>query len=204
MNIRHRFIHRAYDLDFRGLAGRIAVITCAGRVVDIGFAARIRFELHGQLDFMERTGCNVAQLQGEHLVCKAPLIVQDAVHIDVILQHRRYHRRIQRVFQHDIFPRFLAVVANNNRKSRHFLLVGRALADVYHRLIYVFRDIKAGGVSRVLRLHLRDGHTVVGRRAAAVVTGHGDAVLQHCTSRFVKHLYIEGHGHALACREVAH
>ena len=203
MDTCNRVKNRTNHFDFRRFSGGITVISFADRVVDVCLAACVSLKLDGQCDRMRLAGRNVTQFHREHLVGKTPITVQNTIHIDVILEYRRYHRGIQRVFQHDVFPRCITVVAYNDRKCGGFICIFRAFTDIHHRLIYILGNIEAGGVSRVLRFFLRYGYAVVCCCTATVIASHVHAVLQLRTGCCVKHLYIKGNRHTFTSGEIA-
>ena len=142
MNIRQHRCTRRNDFNLRRTARSRTIVTRSRGKIGVRLAARIGLKLNRDFHHALFIRTNVTELQSKHFAPKTPLAVQNTIHIDVVLQNRRYQRGIQRVFENNPFPRLVRIVANRDGKSGTFAVCRNARTHIHHSFINLFGYIK--------------------------------------------------------------
>ena len=181
---------RRNDFNLRRTARSGAVVTRSRDKVGVRLAARIGLKLNRDFHHALFVRRNVTKLQRKYFVPETPLAVQNAIHIDVVLQNRRHQRSIQRVFEDNPFPRLVRIVANRDGKSGTFAVCRNARTHIHHSFINLFGYIKIC-VNVRLFCRVRNRYTLVRCSAVTVIAIKRSSVGNRCTSRTFKHLHVK-------------
>ena len=193
MNIRqHRCTERTRrnHLNLRRAARSRTVVTRSCGKIGVRLAARIGLELNRDFHHALFVRRNVTELQSKHFAPKTPFAVQNTVHIDVVLQNRRYQCGVQRIFENNPFPRLVRIVANRDGKCGTFAVSQNAGTHIHHSFINLFGYIKIC-VNVRLFCRVRNRYTLIRRRAVTVIAIKRSSVGNRCTSRTFKHLHVK-------------
>ena len=193
MNIRqHRCTGRTRRNDFnlRRTARSRTIVTRSRGKIGVRLAARIGLKLNRDFHHALFVRRNVTELQSKHFVPETPFAVQNAVHIDVVLQNRRYQCGVQRIFEDNPFPRLVRIIANRDGKSGTFAVCRNARTHIHHSFINLFGDIKRRGIVRLF-CRVRNRYTLIRCSAMTVIAIKRSSVGNRCTSRTFKHLHVK-------------
>ena len=171
MNIRqHRRTGRTRRNDFnlRRTARSRTIVTRSRGKIRVRLAASVGLKLNRDFHHALFVRRNITELQRKYFVPETPFAVQNTVHIDVVLQNRRYQRSIQRVFENTPFPRLVRIVANRDGKSGTFAVSRNARTHIHHSFINLFGYTKIC-INVRLFCRVRNRYTLIHCSAVTVI-----------------------------------
>ena len=193
MNIRqHRRTGRTRRNDFnlRRTARSRTIVTRSRGKVRVRLAASVGLKLNRNFHYTFFMRTNVTELQSKHFAPKTPFAVQNTVHIDVVLQNRRYQCGVQCIFEDNPFPCLVRIVANRDGKCGALAVCRNAGTYIHHSFINLFGYIKIC-VNVRLFCRVRNRYTLIRCSAVTVIAIKRNSVGNRCTSRTFKHLHVK-------------